>query len=301
MTALRFHQFLFLCLLLQVTVVARPISGRTVPLQPATQQPAPKEPSPKEPASPQAVNQKPADEKPSSHQKSSAEAAAIKQALLKTLAANPKPTVNNLTTVNVWSRRADALFFLERFPEAVTEYQHMIAIDPKLKTSHWRLGIAYFFNEEPDKAVQIFEGYHSFDDVDRENGIWRFLSQFKATNSKTAGQELLKYAKDDREPFPAVYRLFDGSMTSQQVIDSIPENLLKTDIEQRSFYIRLYCGMLSVVKKQNADAIGHLEKAVQCQWPQTAGYGPNYMWHVARIQLNQLKAKNKQAVQLEEN
>ena len=219
--------------------------------------------------------------------------ATIKAELLKLLEANPKPKENNRATINVWSRRADSLFFLERFSEAVKEYEQMIAIDPELKQSHWRLGIAYFFNNEADKAVQIFEGYHSFDDVDRENGIWRFLSQFKATNPMTAGQELLKYEKDDREPFPAVYKLFDGSITSEQVIASIPANLSKTETEQRSFYIQLYCGMLSVVKNQNADAINHLEKAVQCKWPQTAGYGPNYMWHVARIQLNQLKSKSK--------
>ncbi|MEP3478122.1 MAG: hypothetical protein ABJZ55_02630 [Fuerstiella sp.] len=219
--------------------------------------------------------------------------AKIKAELLKILEANPKPKVNSRTTINVWSRRADSLFFLERFSEAVKEYEQMIAIDPELKESHWRLGIAYFFNNEPNKAVQIFEGYHSFDDVDRENGIWRFLSQFKATNPKTAGQELLKYAKDDREPFPDVYRLFEGNMTIEQVIDSIPSNLSAKETEQRSFYVRLYCGMLCVVKKQNSEAIKHLDRAVQYQWPQTAGYGPNYMWHVARIQLNQLKNNSK--------
>lgn len=228
---------------------------------------------------------------PSSSQHPIDETSKITQTLLKTLKSNPKPTVGDQTSINVWSRRADALFFLERFPEAVAEYEQMIMIDPGVKKSHWRLGIAYFFNNQPAKAVEIFEGYHSYDDVDRENGIWRFLSQFKATNSKTAGQELLKYEKDDREPFPAVYKLFDGSMTSQQVIDSIPNDLSKNETEQRAFYVRLYCGMLSVVKNQNADAIGHLEKAVHCKWPQTAGYGPNYMWHVARIQLNQLRAK----------
>lgn len=242
---------------------------------------------------PQAGASNPSAEQSESKQNSVAETLKIKQALLKTLESNPRPTANDQASINVWSRRADALFFLERFPQAVKEYEQMISIDPSIKKSHWRLGIAYFFNDQPKKAVQIFEGYHSFDDVDRENGIWRYLSQFKATNSKTAEQELFKYEKDDREPFPAVYKLFDGSMTAQQVIESIPANLPKSETEQQAFYIRLYCGMLSVVRKQNSDAIGHLEKAVLCQWPQTAGYGPNYMWHVARIQLNQLKIQAK--------
>lgn len=215
----------------------------------------------------------------------------IRQQLLRRLESNPAPTEETVASVNVWSRRGDALFFLERFEESVAAYEKMIQVDPATKASHWRLGIAYFFNNQPAKAVQIFEGYHSYDNVDRENGIWRFLSQWKATDAKTAEKELLKYEKDDREPFPAVYQLFSGKMTIAQVVDSVPADLSPAAKEQREFYIRLYCGMLSVVRDQPAQAITHLRKATEYKWPRSAGYGPNYMWHVARVQLALLTKK----------
>lgn len=231
-----------------------------------------------------------ADAQTSSDQQTEKSDKALQAALSKVLSDHPKPSENNRSATIVWSQRADALFFLERFDEAVTEYEQMLVTDPSTKQSHWRLGIAYFFNNQPDKAVLIFEGYHSFDDVDRENGIWRYLSQYKASDAVTAKKELLRYKKDDRQPFPAVYRLFDGTMTVQQVLDSIPADASIAEREQSTFYIRLYCGMLAVVKKNKAKAVEHLKLAVACKWPQTAGFGPNYMWHVARIQLNQLTA-----------
>lgn len=217
----------------------------------------------------------------------------LEKSLQKILTDNPRPIDGEqISSIQTWSERADALFFLGRFQEAVKEYEQMLAIDPRLRKSHWRLGIAYFFNDQPDKAVQIFEGYHSYDDVDRENGIWRFLSQHKASDAATARKELLRYKKDDRQPFPSVYRLFDGTMTEQQVVESIPADASQVVREQRTFYIRLYCGMLSVVKKENTQAVEHLKLAVACEWPRKAGYGPNYMWHVARVQMNLLTNKN---------
>ncbi|MCP4505045.1 MAG: hypothetical protein GY826_01455, partial [Fuerstiella sp.] len=70
----------------------------------------------------------------------------------------------------VHSRRGDALFFLGRCQESVAEYQAMVKLDPSLDASHWRLGIALFFAGQPAKAAAQFDKYHSFDNVDRENG-----------------------------------------------------------------------------------------------------------------------------------
>lgn len=191
-------------------------------------------------------------------------------------------------SVSAHSKRGDALFFLGRFPQAVDEYQEMVKIDPDVDASHWRLGIALFFADQPQVAVAQFEKYHSFDDVDRENGIWRYLSQFKAGGSEVAQKELLKYAKDDREPFPAVYKLFDGSMTPEQALANIPSDLPATERDKRLFYTELYIGMHMVVKRQTELAKNYLRLAVSRKWPRTSGFGPNYMWHVGRVQLDQL-------------
>lgn len=213
------------------------------------------------------------------------------EALLKAV---PAPQATVPTAVRDHSRRGDALFFLGRFPEAVREYEAMVQIDPAQDASHWRLGIALFFADEPERAVAQFEKYHSFDNVDRENGIWRYLSQYKAAGGEKAKKELIRYEKDDREPFPAVYKLFDNSLSPEEALAAIPADLSAEERDKRLFYTELYIGMHMVVKKETVQARKYLARAVSRKWPRNAGFGPNYMWHVGRVQLEELTEKDAQ-------
>src|SRR5690606_1033205 len=112
------------------------------------------------------------------------------QQLTAQLAENPE-------SVELYSRRGDALFFLGKFAEAVSDYDKMIELNPMFSESHWRRGIALFYCKRYTEAASQFEQYHSFDNVDRENGIWRYLSQAMEKGSESAQSELLRYEKDD--------------------------------------------------------------------------------------------------------
>src|SRR5204862_70271 len=112
-----------------------------------------------------------------------------------------------------YSLRGDAFFKRGQFAKAAADYNKMVEIDKALDTGHWRRGIAWFYAGDYPKAAGQFEAYHSFDNVDRENGIWRYFSQAKAFGIPKAREGLLKYAKDDREPFPGLYQLFEGKTT----------------------------------------------------------------------------------------
>lgn len=190
----------------------------------------------------------------------------------------------NPESVGAYSRRGDAHFFLGHFDEAVADYNKMVELDADQDASHWRRGIAYFYAKNYDEAAGQFERYHTFDDIDRENGIWRYLSQFMAKGKETAREGLLKYKKDDREPFPSVYRLFAGEIERQAILDSI--NSAKIDDverEKRLFYAHLYIGLNAAVEDDNETAIAHLRDAVKNKWAPAAGYGPHYMWQVGRL------------------
>ena len=89
-------------------------------------------------------------------------------------------------SVDLYSQRGDAYFYRGKFAEAVADYEKMVELQPALETSHWRKGIAYFYAERFNDAARQFEIYHSFDNVDRENGIWRYLSQTKAVGRAKA-------------------------------------------------------------------------------------------------------------------
>lgn len=187
--------------------------------------------------------------------------------------------------VELYSRRGDMRFFQGKFDEALADYEKMLELNPKLETSHWRRGIAYFYAKDYEKAAHQFEIYHSFDNVDRENGIWRYLSQVKAIGREKARKTLLKYAKDDREPFPMVYRLFAGEIAPQEILDEISAaKITPEDRAQRLFYAELYIGLNYVVEDDLKSARQHLAEAVKNEWGRKAGGGPGYMWHVGRLQ-----------------
>ena len=191
--------------------------------------------------------------------------------------------------VNLYSRRGDVLFFLGEFSLAVADYDQMIERDPDADRSHWRRGIALFYTGEFAGAADQFERYHSFDNVDRENGIWRYLSQYQAHGKEQARLELLKYEKDDRQPFPDVYRLFSGTITSEEVLDHISgAEISATEREKRRFYARLYIGLNEFVEGRPKTARAHLQHAANNRWAPEAGYGPHFMWHVARLHLKSL-------------
>jgi len=193
--------------------------------------------------------------------------------------------------IDALSKRGDAHFVLAKFPEAVADYESMVRIDPSLDPSHWRRGIAWFYAGEYEKAAKQFERYHSFDNVDRENGIWRYLCQVKQSGVKEARQGLLQYEKDDREPFPDVFKLFAGTIQPDAIRERIESAKVAEDQkEQRRFYADLYIGLNHAVEKRDAAAREALRRAVANAWASEASYGPRWMWHVGRVHFEQLDA-----------
>jgi lipoprotein NlpI len=192
-------------------------------------------------------------------------------------------------SVYAYSQRGDAYFKRGRFAEAADDFEKMVELDPSMDAGHWRRGIACFYAGRYERAARQFEIYHTQDDVDRENGIWRYFSQYKAFGKEKAQAGLLKYAKDDREPFPAVYQLFEGKLTAEQVLAKIQEAKLgDEDREQRFFYAHLYIGLNHAVEGRAKEAEASLRKAVANKWAPGAGFGPDWMWHVGRVHYDQL-------------
>jgi len=193
-----------------------------------------------------------------------------------------------------YSGRGDAYFFLGRFSKAVADYEKMVQLNPRLKTMHWRRGIACFYAGQFKKAAHQFEIYNTFDNVDRENGIWRFFSQAKAYGLKKARRNLLKYKTDDREPFPDVYKLFSKTITPPQILKHIEAAKIdRNEQEKRFFYANLYIGLNHALEGRRKPAVKYLREAVANSWGPKAGFGPNYMWHVGRLHYNLLTAKQK--------
>ena len=205
-------------------------------------------------------------------------------------------TIDKEPTVGAYSQRGDAYFFLADFDRALADYEKMVELNSDSGASHWRRGIARFYAKKYPQAAQQFEEYHSFDNVDRENGIWRYLSQHRAYGVEKAREGLLKYEKTDREPFPAVYQLFAGKLTPQEIEQQIADaDIDDEERSKREFYAHLYIGLNHAVEGRDAEAIKHLRKSTANTWGPKAGYGPNYMWHVGRLHYDLLLEKQRSA------
>ena len=209
------------------------------------------------------------------------------------LKALPAIVDTDADAVGKYSRRGDLHIFLGKFAEAETDYKKMSELKPDLDASHWRLGIAMYLAGHPEDAAAQFDKYHSFDNVDRENGIWRYLSHRAAFGKEKAREQLLKYEKDDRPPFREVYQLFEGTMTADQVLQSISPDLPESSRDSRLFYAQLYVGLNDAVEDKPEAALKALREAVKNEWPREAGFGPDYMWHVGRLQYLRLKTAAK--------
>ena len=192
-------------------------------------------------------------------------------------------------SVPLYSRRGDCQLFLGHLAEAVADFEKMIALDPAQDAPHWRLGIAYYFSGNFAKAARQFEKYHAYDGGDRENGIWKFLSQARGESIAKARTEMLVYTRFDREPFPALYEMFAGTRTTDEVFAEVQRKGLADD-ERVMFFANYYAGLNEALLGHRERAIELTKKAAASEWGQTAEGGPAYMWQVARLHADRLKS-----------
>lgn len=181
--------------------------------------------------------------------------------------------------------RGTAFFFRGRFHEAVGDFDKMVELDPECEKSHWQRGIALYYDGQFERSAQQFELYHQYDNVDRENGIWRFLAQTMVRGREEARKGLLEYAQDDRPPLTDIYAMFAGGMTADELQRKIAneKGITEGERNKRRFYADLYIGLDLASQKDSSGAFHHLQKAISNPWGRSAGGGPGYMWHVARV------------------
>lgn len=191
--------------------------------------------------------------------------------------------------VALLSRRGDRRLFLGQFTAAVADFEKMIALDPAQDAPHWRLGIAYYFAGQFTQSARQFEKYHAYDGGDRENGLWKFLGDFKALGRPAAQRVMLVYPRFDREPFPTLYELFAGQRTTKEFFADLTARKL-TDNPRVMFFAHYYAGLHEELLGHRARALELLHAAVANRWGQTAENGPAYMWQVARLHYEALAA-----------
>ena len=229
---------------------------------------------------------------PRKHPLSDAERAEIKLTWDDKISELTKKLATKGEDLSALSQRGDAYFFRGNFAASLRDYQKMCEVSPDTEPGHWRLGLVQYYAGEFETSTKFFDRFFKTDDVDREGGLWKYLAQAKGEGPEKAKAGLLKYTKFDREPMPTVYRLFEGTITPEELLKTVDEKkLAENERQKRLFYIELYIGLWLDAHKQPQDALPHFRAATANKWPRDAGYGPNWMWHVARVHYELLAAK----------
>jgi lipoprotein NlpI len=191
-------------------------------------------------------------------------------------------------SIPLLSQRGDRHLFLGHFAPAVADFERTIMLDPAQDAPHWRLGIAYYFAGQFEKSARQFEKYHAYDGRDRENGIWKFLAQARFEPIEKARAEMLEYTQFDREPFPSLYDMFAGKKSPNEVLAEIERKGLTGEM-QVVFFGNYYAGLEEARLGHRERGLALLEKAVALPQARAAG-GPGYMWQVARLHWERLRA-----------
>ena len=97
------------------------------------------------------------------------------------------------------------------------------------------------------------------------------------------------YPRFDREPFPALYAMFAGTRTTDDVFREIESKGLQRD-ERVMFFAHYYAGLNEALLGHRERALELTRKAAASAWGQTAEGGPAYMWQVARLHADRLEA-----------
>jgi lipoprotein NlpI len=191
-------------------------------------------------------------------------------------------------SVALYSERGDAYFQSGYFSQAEADYRMMVEIEPKLDPTHWRLGLAYYYTGKFDLSAKQFEKYQTVDDVDRENGLWRFLAMAQTVGKEKARQEMINYKNSDRPPFDDIYKMFQGKLDPDTFSRRVTS---ATQGGKQRFYADLYLGLYFDVEGQKDRAIQFLKAAEESSWGRSAGDGPGWMWHIARLHRRHIESK----------
>lgn len=169
---------------------------------------------------------------------------------------------------------------------SVNDFDRHVKLSPELKTRQWERGISLYYAEKFELGAKQFEIYQTYHDNDVENSTWRFLCVARDKGIAVARKNLLPIKNDTRIPMMQIYKLYQGKLTSAEVLKAA-EELPANDLEKNSarFYANLYVGLLLEIEGKKVESLKHIKAAQKSKIN-------HYMWDVANIHLR-LRTKKK--------
>ncbi len=173
--------------------------------------------------------------------------------------------------------RGNVLFKLEKFKESVAAYDIYTKGNKRRSASCWQRGLAWYYLGLFKEGKEQFEGYHSVDDLDIENGIWRYLCIAEAKDLDEAKKTFLPYPTKVRPPFPTLHKLYAGNGEPEEVIKEAKDRASSKESLNRNlfyghYYIAKYYEVIREFEKANKEIDIALKHKI-----------PHFMWDCAKI------------------
>lgn len=193
-----------------------------------------------------------------------------------------------LRAAGAFDRRGSEHFKAGRIKESVADFDMAVKLDPKREPWHWRRGISYYYAGEFKNGKNQFEGYQAVDSSDVENATWRYLCMARISGTAAASKAILKIGDDRRVPMRQIYDLYAGELKPEDVLEAARAGKPSApELNTRLFYAHLYLGLYFEAAGKEELALKHLVKAAD---DHKIGH---YMWDVAHVHANILRAKEK--------
>jgi lipoprotein NlpI len=162
-------------------------------------------------------------------------------------------------------RRAEVLFRLGRFKEAIADYDKGIAFgSPHDINSCWERGLAQYYRGDFRGGAEQFYRYHQVGALDIENGLWRLMCIAKYAGVDKARVDMLTYTDKKRPPFPALLDLFLDKGKVELVIQEATKTAKSQDqLTANLFYAHYYVGKYYEMIGENEKALSYIQAALK--------------------------------------
>lgn len=174
--------------------------------------------------------------------------------------------------------RGSLYFRTGRIKESLKDFDTAVEKAPELLPYLWQRGIAQYYAAEYKKGAEQFQVHRTVNPNDVENAFWHFLCVAKTDGVEKASQHVLLAGQDSREPLMQVQLLIQGKMSEKAV-----EEVTEKGTRSTKFYGYLYLGLYADATGEPAKSQEYLEKCLKIDYP-------GYMYDVAKVHLQQLKA-----------
>lgn len=190
-------------------------------------------------------------------------------------------------TAIAWYLRGREHFKSGKVTESVTDFDQYVQLVRSAAPQQWERGISLYYAGRFADGAKQFELYQTFHNQDVENSAWRYLCVARSQSVEKAQANMLPITSDPRVPMMQIYDLYRGKLKPEDVLAAAKaDNPDRHRLNQQLFYAHLYIGLWHEAAGRAAEAKEHILEAEKNKIA-------HYMWDVARIHAERLRAAEK--------